>query len=309
MKVCYGDPSGNKPEIQHMRPSWIESEQLSDRMSLSAENLIIRMPNGPFSPNLLTRIHQTSRTRVTFMIRQELFIKIRSVESILIWLKGLKISSKQILTLLTTEELLKTVPRELITPRTFSLQPYQTLFVGGIGRIDVIHSRQNVILTVFTSNYLPIHVVYTQEARRFYDFYLGSEMLGVPFGNKERLDLWPELKPVEVDLNGISWEESCGDLVLSSAGWVSVTIGRDESCVLKASTPGGRGMFIRKPSLLPYAIQMKGRRIPGTPCYETSLVTVDDVIGDDGYSRRALEERRRRNYALESYQLRERNKN
>lgn len=54
----------------------------------------------------------------------------------------------QILTLLTTEELLKTIPREIITPRTFSLRPLQSLFLAGLGRIDVVTCQQNVWLTV-----------------------------------------------------------------------------------------------------------------------------------------------------------------
>ncbi|XP_076317173.1 nitric oxide-associated protein 1 isoform X2 [Tachypleus tridentatus] len=44
----------------------------------------------------------------------------------------------QILDLLTTEELVKTLPREIIIPRTFQLRPLQTLFVAGLARIDLI---------------------------------------------------------------------------------------------------------------------------------------------------------------------------
>lgn len=108
----------------------------------------------------------------------------------------------QILTLLTTEELLKTVPRELIQPRSFSLLPLQTLFVGGLGRVDVVSARQNVLLTVFASQYMPVHVTYTTEARRFYELYLGSEMLGVPIGGPERLAKWPQLYPMQFEIEG-----------------------------------------------------------------------------------------------------------
>lgn len=183
---------------------------------------------------------------------------------------------EQILALLTTDELLKTIPRQLITPRVFSLQPYQTLFLAGLGRIDLIHSRQNVLLTVFASKYLPIHVTYTQEASRFYNMFLGSELLGVPIGSQERLRHFPPLVPKEIDLKGITWTESCADIVLSSAGWVSVTMGEAEECVLKAYTPAGKGIFVRQPSLLPFAVRMRGRRIVGTPCYETKVLTVND---------------------------------
>jgi hypothetical protein len=194
----------------------------------------------------------------------------------------------QILSLLTTEELLKTVPRELIIPRTFTLRPFQTLFVGGLGRIDVVHARQYIHLTVFASNYMPIHVVFTEQARQFYEMYLGSDMLAVPKGGPERLSKWPKLMPIELDFNGISWQESTADIVLSSAGWVSVTLGRDEQCVLRAFTPEARGLFVRQPPVLPFAVQLKGDRVRGTPCFESPRPTVDN-IGDDGYSQRILE--------------------
>ncbi|KAI1288033.1 Nitric oxide-associated protein 1 [Halotydeus destructor] len=193
----------------------------------------------------------------------------------------------QILTLLTTEELLKTVPREMIMPRSFSLQPLQSLFVGGIGRIDVLSSRQNVLLTVFASQYMPIHVVYTEEAQRFYELYLGSEMLGVPLGGPERLAKWPQLYPIQVDLLGLDKRQSCADIVLSSAGWVSVTMGREEECILKAFTPEARGLFVRKPSLLPFACEMRGRKVKNSPMFESPTKAID-ASGDDGYSQRQV---------------------
>jgi hypothetical protein len=195
------------------------------------------------------------------------------------------IYKEQVLTLLTTEELLKTIPREMITPRTFTLQPFQTLFVGGLARLDLAHARQNVWITVFASHYLPIHVVYTEEARRFYEGYLGTEMLAVPFGGPERLEKWPPLLPTEIDMDGKSWKESCGDIVLSSAGWVSVTLGRDESCVLRAFTPEGRGIYVRKPSVLPFAAELRGKRVRNTPCFESNVPSIDH-IGDDDYTKR-----------------------
>ena len=202
----------------------------------------------------------------------------------------------QLLSQLTTEELLKVVPRTLITPRTFSLQPFQTLFIAGLARLDVVHSRQNVMLTVFASRYLPIHVVYTQEASRFYNFFRDlSSCCALWF--TERLNLFPPLVPKEIDLRGISWTESCADVVLSSVGWVSVTMGEAEECVLKAYTPDGRGVFVRQPALLPFAVNMKGRRVIGTPCYQAKVLTVNDLIDEKDFnSKRLFDHREERNY-------------
>lgn len=184
----------------------------------------------------------------------------------------------QILTLLTTEELLKTIPRELITPRTFVIRPLQTLFLGGLGRIDLVHARQHVWFTVFASHYLPIHIVYTEEAKRFYAGYLGTDMLGVPMGGVERLKHWPALFPKEIKLESVNWTQSCADIVLSSAGWVSVTMGPDTECVVRAFTPEGRGIYVRNPPLLSHGFRLRGKRIYGTPCFENKLFTIDNMV-------------------------------
>lgn len=183
----------------------------------------------------------------------------------------------QLLNLLTTEELLRTVPREIITPRTYTVRPGQSVFVGGLGRIDLTQAREHVWLTFFASRYLPIHIVYTEQARKFYEAYLGTDMLAVPMGGEERLAHWPRLMPKEFTLDCIGWEESCADIVLSNAAWASVTGGADTRCVLRAFTPEGRGIYTRNPPMLPYAIRLRGRRIPNTPCFENKLFTVDDL--------------------------------
>lgn len=182
----------------------------------------------------------------------------------------------QLLNLLTTEELLRTVPRELITPRTYTLRPGQSLFVGGLARVDLVQARQNIWLTVFASRYLPVNIVYTEQARKFYELYLGTDMLAVPMGGEERLEQWPKLLPNELTLDCIGWEESCADVVLSNAAWAAVTGGADTRCVLRAFTPEGRGIYVRNPPMLPFAVRLRGKRIPNTPCFENKLFTIDD---------------------------------
>lgn len=184
----------------------------------------------------------------------------------------------QLLHLLTTEELLRTVPREIITPRTYSLRPLQTLFIGGLARLDLVTARQHVWVTVFASNYLPVNIVYTEQAKPFYQEYLGTEMLAVPMGDKERIDKWPPLMPKEFTLDCVGWEQSCADIVLSSAGWVSITSGEDTKCQLRAFTPECRGVHVRDPPLLPYAARLRGKRIVDSPCFENKLYTVDDLV-------------------------------
>lgn len=63
-----------------------------------------------------------------------------------------------------------------------------------------------------------------------------------------------------------SWK-GCGDVVLSSIGWVCVTSRRGE-VRLQAHTPEGRGLFLRQPALLPFCAELRGSRIGGTAAYK-----------------------------------------
>lgn len=58
------------------------------------------------------------------------------------------------------------------------------------------------------------------------------------------------------------------DILLSSAGWVSVNLPRSEAASFHIWTPEKRGIFIRNPALLPYgAVEYRGNRIYRTPAY------------------------------------------
>lgn len=275
-------------EYRLRRSLWKQDDNPTYTNLADRSNMVVRQQSDPLSSSVMS----TFRPQVDFTVesnhpfaRKSNVPKVfnekdrRYTDSMYFFDTPGTVYKDQILTLLTTEELLKTIPRQIITPRTFTLQPFQTLFVGGLGRIDVLHARQNVLLTVFASKYLPIHVIYSHEADTFYNMFIGSSMLGVPIGGEDRIKKWPKLVPEQFDINGYSWRESCGDIVLSSAGWVSVTIGRDETAVLNAYTPDKRGLFFRSPSILPFAVQDKGKRIPDTPCFQTVVRTIEEFDG------------------------------
>lgn len=54
------------------------------------------------------------------------------------------IQTDQILNLLTTDELLLTLPQQIITPRTFLFKPKQTVFVAGMGRLDYLEGKKYI---------------------------------------------------------------------------------------------------------------------------------------------------------------------
>lgn len=58
----------------------------------------------------------------------------------------------------------------------------------------------------------------TVDASSIYRQYLGSPILGVPLGGEERLKSWPPLQPINLRTLSHNKQESCADVVLSSAG-------------------------------------------------------------------------------------------
>lgn len=184
----------------------------------------------------------------------------------------------QIVDLLTAEEILRVIPRETIIPRTFSLRPLQSLFVSGLARLDLLTATSNVLITILASNYLPIHVVPTDQAERFYYTFLGTSYLGVPFGNAKRFEVWPELKHANEDFHFIQRDndrKGVADIVLSSIGWALVSPRRDQECILRAFTPDGRGIYCRSPALLPFAVNLRGRKIKDTPCFVSKHFSIE----------------------------------
>lgn len=127
----------------------------------------------------------------------------------------------QSINLLTTEELMMTLPTSVMKPRTFSLRSEQTLFVGGLGRIDCMKTAAKFVrFTVFSAHTLPITVCNMEYANEVYEKLLGTYLFAVPCGNEERLSKWPGLSSYKepIRLTGINEKTSCADIVLSSAG-------------------------------------------------------------------------------------------
>lgn len=175
----------------------------------------------------------------------------------------------QVLSLLSTEELLLTIPKQLIRPQTYYLYKGQTLFIAGLARVDFVNCAEPCRFTVFCSESLPITVTQTEDADDVYKNFVGTELFAVPSGGEERLKSWPGLKkcPNVMKFYGEGPKTCCGDIVLSSIAWVSVTAKAETICSVYAWTPEGRGIYKRHPSVLPYSINLKGKRIRDTPAY------------------------------------------
>ena len=202
------------------------------------------------------------------------------------------VSSDQLINILTQEELRKTIPQSLpIQPRSFMLNVGQSLFLGGLGRFDVIEGpsgpidngsskAEKLLVTVFASDDLPVHIVLTQDAESFYSEALAADILAAPSTshgtNIERLRDFPKLEAETMVIDGVGKNESLCDIVLSSAGWISCTPGVAQIFKVQAWTPGGRGLTIRDPPFLPEAVQLKGHKIKNSPAYTYGRIFVEN---------------------------------
>ncbi|KAF6204698.1 hypothetical protein GE061_018859 [Apolygus lucorum] len=175
----------------------------------------------------------------------------------------------QILDLLTTEELMKVLPQKTIEPRTVIMKPGWTLFVGGLARIDYLQGESTSNRwTVFVSRELPITICFTNDAEEVYETLLESDKFVVPYNDAQRLEKWPSLKhKEEFKFSGLSKYKCCGDIVLSSCGWVSFAPNEKEIIHIRPWTPEGRGIYARFPALLPFAVNNRGILMRGTPAF------------------------------------------
>lgn len=126
------------------------------------------------------------------------------------------IQDDQVINMLTTEELLLTVPKNALWPRVFHMLPGDSLFLSGLGRIDYIAGAKLVRLAVFASDLLSTLVVKTNKADEVYQECLGSEILNVPRGNEMRLKQWPGLMRCEEPISVSNYFDSdkqsvCGE--------------------------------------------------------------------------------------------------
>lgn len=185
----------------------------------------------------------------------------------------------QITSLLTSEELTRIQPKQMITPRAVRLQPGMSLFVGGLARLDFLESDAEDLewlqVFLFASANLPILIGETQHSEELYNKYLNTPLLQLPFGDASRLSRWPGLSPSQQRLTAKGYivkpkckELTCSsDITLSTAGWISLRVPVDVECKFQAWTPQGNGVYVRTPSLIPHAYRLIGKRIRNSLAY------------------------------------------
>ena len=114
---------------------------------------------------------------------------------------------------LGNQDLKLIAPQKEIKPKTYQLNPEQTLFLGGIARFDFIQGERSSF-TAYVANDLLIHRTKLATADEFYDKHVGG--LLQPPRPAEVAD-FPELVRFEFSIKERT------DIVFAGLGWITVT--------------------------------------------------------------------------------------
>lgn len=158
----------------------------------------------------------------------------------------------------------------MMRARAFLIKPNFSLFLAGLGRLDYIDGPERIRVVVFSSLELPVSIVETNDAEEFYESFVGSEVMGVPTNTgEERMAKWPKLDAAyeEIIIDGKEKHITVCDILLSSAGWIGINLPHGATGKFKAWTPEKRGIFVRKPSILPYGMGLRGKRVRRSLAY------------------------------------------
>ncbi|XP_041799846.1 nitric oxide-associated protein 1-like isoform X2 [Chelmon rostratus] len=179
------------------------------------------------------------------------------------------IKERDILSLLTEQEVMSVVPSQAVIPRTFVLKSSMSLFVGALARIDFLQGQKSCWFSVVASSRVPVHITSLEKADSVYEKHAGRVLLGVPLGGSERMKQFPALVPQEFRMEGRGYLEAAADIKLSSAGWVAVTAAPGDQLLLRVHGPEAARFSVRTPPLLPHVVSLKGERVRKSAAYKT----------------------------------------
>lgn len=129
---------------------------------------------------------------------------------------------------------LKTItPKKEIKPKVYQLNEAQTLYFGGLGRLDYIEGGRRSFV-VYLANDIHIHRTKTEKADELYQNHLG-ELLTPP--RKESEKTLPDLQRHEFVI-----KKAKTDIVFSGLGWVTVN---EAGARIAAYAPKGVAVSIR----------------------------------------------------------------
>lgn len=143
------------------------------------------------------------------------------------------VNKQQISHYLSAKDLKVITPRKEIKARVYQLNDQQSLFIGGLARIDFIKGERQPFVCYF-SNELEIHRTKLEKADELYNKHVGG-LLSPP--TKESRELLPPLESHSFKITG-----GKKDIVFPGLGWITL-IGEETTVV--AHSPKGVSVGIR----------------------------------------------------------------
>ncbi|MFB9770635.1 ribosome biogenesis GTPase YqeH [Lactiplantibacillus modestisalitolerans] len=122
------------------------------------------------------------------------------------------IHPEQMAHVLSGDDLKLVSPQKEIRPKGYQLRNGQTLFLGGVARLDIVDTIKPAG-TVYVDNNLPLHRTRTENADNFYEKHVG-ELITPPTG--DAVKDFPPLVRHEFKTTGVT------DVVFEGLGWVTV---------------------------------------------------------------------------------------
>lgn len=127
-------------------------------------------------------------------------------------------------------------PQKRIKPRSYQLDPHQTLFLGGVSRFDYLKGRGKCDCAAYVQNKLMVHRTKLSNAHYFYRYHLG-ELLTPP--SHQYAEHFPKLVEHQFKTDVRS------DIVFEGLGWVTVPA----HVVVSGWAPKGIDVLIRRAML------------------------------------------------------------
>lgn len=132
---------------------------------------------------------------------------------------------------LTREEIKQVLPSKPLKPKTYQLNAEQTIFLGGLTRMDYLKGPR-AAFTFYVANDVYIHRTKLSEADRLYQAHQG-ELLSPP--SAETLADFPALEPRKIRL------AKNQDVAISGLGWFTV----NQAVELQLWVPKGINISVR----------------------------------------------------------------
>ncbi len=136
---------------------------------------------------------------------------------------------------LDSKSLKLVMPKKEIKARVFQLNSKQTLFFGGMARMDFV-SGERQSFTIYASNLVEVHRTKLSNAETIFEKHLGT-MLKPPF--KENVSIFRQQVKRSFKIDNKKM-----DIVISGLGWI--TVNSDKGCLIDIYTPNEIEVFVRE---------------------------------------------------------------